>query len=205
MIEQGQKLAMTIKVLNHLVAVVTTPAATLLLVVVVVVSVVAATESLLAIASILAARVTLLTGLSTTDSAVLAAGLAAMERMLLCEVAWVSTIALLGRLWWGKDGLTRSCVRGRAGTAGLGNRWAGTVGRLVVTEWLQVIGRSSLSTLLTVVLTLALVGGVAAEDIVGAAESAGASSGLLRLRRLSRTNTTVIAETRAWGVITVVD
>lgn len=188
-------------VMVHLVLVVVTPSTTLLAVAAVLV----ATEAALAVATILAALVSLGGGVlatETTESAVLATSLAAVKVVLLLEVAWITAVALLSRLWWWKGGLAWSVVGGRSWAGGLSKGWAWTISGLRITEWLQIV-RGTLLAALSVLLRLALVRGAAAESVHGVVASSSAdwlSSGM----GLLRSSASILSKSSTNGAVTTV-
>jgi hypothetical protein len=85
--------------------VVVAPASSLL------VAVVAAAKATLAITAIAGLVSTGLVLSETAEAAVLAAGLASVEVVLLLQVGWVTAKALLRGLWWWQAGLAWGSIR----------------------------------------------------------------------------------------------
>ncbi len=175
----------------HLVLVVVTPSTALLAIATVLV----AAEAALTVAAVLAGLVALASRVlaaKASKAAVLASRLAAMEGMLLLDVAWVSAITLLSRLWWWQRGLSWSSVGSRSWTSSLSERWTWTVAGLSVTEWLQVI-RGTLLGALSVLLRLSLVRGATAERI-HRVKSGAAANRLSSSSRLLGSTATILAK-----------
>lgn len=179
----------TLSGLLRSVSIVATPSTTLLAIG----SIVAPAKAWVAVSGTLVALTNcgLMTG---SKSTVLAAALTSMKSVLLLEVTWVSSIALLASLRWGKGGLSKNIVGSRSWSVGLRDRGAGTIGCFRVTKWLQLIRDAGLTRLLTIMLILALslVRGVSSKRVVDSKGTGAAQC--LRSRSLTGSNTTVVTE-----------